>query len=154
LAELQEEETENALDPNNFTNKTVNDGNVRKRIKYLKEKADSKAEIKVLERYLDLKSEIADAKRIVKVVKYELLNKLADKYARLTEAEIKELVIEKKWFATLAVRLEDEMQRISQTLTASISDLAERYEQTLPAIDEDIADLEIKVKNHLAAMGF
>ena len=66
LAELQEEEAENALDPTNFTNKTINDANVRKRIKDLKDKADSKAEIKVLERYLSLKSEIADAKRIVK----------------------------------------------------------------------------------------
>jgi len=154
LAELQEEEAENALDPNNFTNKTVNDGNVRKRIKDLRDKVDSKAEIKVLERYLDLKNEIADAKRIVKAVKYELLKKLADKYVQLNEAEIKELVIEKKWFASLAARLEDEMQRISQSLNASISDLAERYAQTLPAIDQDIADLEIKVKNHLAAMGF
>ena len=47
----------------------------------------------------------------------------------------------------------DEMQRISQTLTASISDLAERYEQTLPAIDEDITDLEIKVKKSSRSNG-
>lgn len=76
------------------------------------------------------------------------------RYAQLTETEIKELVIEKKWFATLTFRLDSEMQRISQTLTTSISDLAERYGQTLPAIDEEITGLEQKVKQHLAVMGF
>ena len=152
LTELQEEEAENYLDPTNFSNSTLNDGNVRKRIKELNNK--SKKEIKVLEHYLDLKAEIADAKRVLKVLKYELLTQLAEKYAQLTEAKIKALVVEKKWFATLATRLDDEMQRISQTLTANISDLAERYEQTLPAIDLNIRELKDKVKNHLSLMGF
>ncbi len=154
LNELLEEEAENYLDADTFENKTLSDGNVKKKLKELKGKANAKEEVKVLERYLNLKEEIADAKRVQKVLKYELLTKLDDKYKQLTEAEIKELVIEKKWFATLAARLDGEMQRISQTLTTSISDLAERYGQTLPAIDAEITGLEQKVKQHLAAMGF
>lgn len=154
LNELLEEEAENYLDADTFENKTLSDGNVRKKLKDLKGKANAKEEVKVLERYLNLKEEIADAKRVQKVLKYELLTKLVDKYKQLTEAEIKELVIEKKWFATLTSRLDSEMQRISQTLTANISDLAERYGQTLPEIDKEISGLEDKVKQHLASMGF
>jgi type I restriction enzyme M protein len=154
LNELLEEEAENYLDADTFENKTLSDGNVKKKLKELKVIANTKDEVKILERYLNLKEEIADAKRVQKVLKYELLSKLVDKYKQLTEAEIKELVIEKKWFTTLAARLDSEMQRISQTLTTSISDLAERYGQTLPEIDQEISGLEDKVKKHLAAMGF
>lgn len=154
LNELLEEEAENYLDADTFENKTLSDVNVKKKLKDLKGKANTKEEVKVLERYLNLKEEIADAKRVQKVLKYELLTKLVDKYKQLTEAEIKELVIEKKWFATLAARLDSEMQRISQTLTTSISDLAERYGQTLPEIDKEISGLEDKVKKHLNSMGF
>lgn len=154
LNELLEEEAENYLDADTFENKTLNDGNVKKKLKELKGKANTKEEVKVLERYLNLKEEIADAKRVQKVLKYELLTKLVDKYKQLTEAEIKDLVIEKKWFASLAARLDGEMQRISQTLTTSISDLAERYGQTLPEIDQEISGLEDKVIKHLAVMGF
>ena len=154
LNELLEEEAENYLDADTFENKTLSDGTVKKKLKELKGKANTPEEVKVLERYLNLKEEIADAKRVQKVLKYELLTKLVDKYKQLTETKIKELVIEKKWFATLASRLDSEMQRISQTLTTSISDLAERYGQTLPEIDQEISGLEDKVKKHLAAMGF
>jgi len=154
LNELQEEEAENYLDADTFENKTLSDGTIKKKLKEMKGKANAKEEMKVLERYLNLKEEIADAKRVQKVLKYELLTKLTDKYEQLTEAEIKELVVEKKWFATLAARLDGEMQRISQTLTTSISDFAERYGQTLPEIDREINGLEDKVNQHLAAMGF
>lgn len=154
LNELLEEEAENYLDADTFENKTLNDGNVKKKLKELKGKANTKEEVKVLERYLNLKEEIADAKRVQKVLKYELLSKLVDKYKQLTEAEIKELVIEKKWFATLAACLDGEMQRISQTLTTRISDMAEQYEQILPEIDSEIVGLEEKVKKHLSTMGF
>jgi len=154
LNELLEEEAENYLDADTFENKTLSDGNVKKKLKELKGKANTKKEIEVLEQYLNLKEEIADAKRVQKVLKYELLTKLVDKYKQLTEAEIKELVIEKKWVASLAARLDGEMQRISQMLTTSISDMAERYGQTLPEIDNVISGLEGKVKKHLAVMGF
>jgi type I restriction enzyme M protein len=82
------------------------------------------------------------------------LTKLADKYKALTEEETRYLVLEKKWLATLAERLDSEMQQISQNLTTRVSELAERYAQTLSAIDKDIMELEEKVKKHLSLMGF
>lgn len=154
LNELLEEEAENFLDSSNFANDTINDGNVKKRIRDLKGKPDAKAEIKVLEKYLAIKEDIADGKRVQKALKYELLEMLVKKYDNLTEAETKQLVVENKWMATLAALLESEMQQISLNLTSRVSELAERYAQTLSAIDAEIVDLEEKVKSHLQKMGF
>lgn len=93
-------------------------------------------------------------KKLIKERKYDLLTALVVKYADLSEAEIKRLVIEKKWFTSLALRLDCEMQRISQQLTSKVLALAERYAQTLPEIDADITDLEAKVAAHLKQMGY
>lgn len=154
LNELLEEEAENYLDSSNFANDTINDGTIKKRIRDLKGKPDAKAEIKVLEKYLTLKEDIADGKRVQKALKYELLEMLVKKYAALTEDETRRLVVENKWLATLAALLESEMQQISQNLTTRVSELAERYAQTLSDIDADMVNLEEKVKKHLALMGF
>jgi type I restriction enzyme M protein len=154
LSELLEEEADNYLDSTNFANDTINDGNVKKRIRDLKGTPDAEAEIAVLEKYLQLKEDMADAKRVLKVIKGDLLKKLTDKYNALTETETRSLVIEKKWLATLSERLNTEMQQISQNLTTRVSELAERYEQTLSEIDGEIEELEEKVKSHLKLMGF
>ena len=154
LNELLEEEAENFLDSSNFANDTINDGNVKKRIRDLKSNPANKAEIQLLEKYLHLKEDMADGKRVQKALKYELLTRLVDKYKALTVDETRYLVVEKKWLASLAERLDSEMQQISQNLTTRVSELAERYAQTLTAIDMEIVDLEEKVKKHLSTMGF
>ncbi len=97
LTELQEEQADNYLDSTNFADEKLNDGNVKKRIKGLNKKVDAE-EIAILEQYLSLKEEISETKRVLKVLRYELLIKLTEKYPQLTEKEIKRLVIEKKWF--------------------------------------------------------
>jgi len=153
LSELIEENTENYFDEDNFENNKINDSNIKKRIKILDKKAD-KDEIDVLEKYLKLKKEISEVRKVIKELKLKLLLALDKKYKELTEEEIKRLVIENKWFASLQKHLESEMQRISQQLTSKISSLAERYSQTLQEIDNDINSLEEKVAKHLQQMGY
>ena len=153
LTELIEEQTDNYLDEDNFIDSKLSDTNVKKRIKALDKKVDAE-EITVLQKYLNLRGDISLNKKLIKERKYDLLTALIVKYANLSADEIKKLVIEKKWFASLDKRLTDEMQRISQQLTSKVSELAERYSQTLPEIDAEIADLEAKVASHLKQMGF
>lgn len=153
LAELIEEQAENYLDEDNFPDSKMNDANIKKRIKALDKKADAE-ELAVLQKYLELKGDISLNKKLIKERKYDLLTALLVKYADLSEKDIKRLVIEKKWFASLGSRLDGEMQRISQQLTSKVSALAERYAQTLPEIDAEIADLEAKVAAHLKQMGY
>lgn len=153
LAELIEEQAENYLDEDNFPDSKMTDANIKKRIKALDNKTDAD-ELTVLQKYLDLKGDISLNKKLIKERKYDLLTALLVKYAALSEEDIKRLVIEKKWFASLGSRLDGEMQRISQQLTSKVSALAERYAQTLPEIDAEIADLEANVTAHLKQMGY
>lgn len=150
---LEEQGNDGFLDESNFIDGKLTDNNVKKRIKFL-DKVKEAEEIEVLNKYLQIKEDIADTKRVIKVTKYNLLCKLIDKYNILTEDEIRHLVIEKKWFASLSSRLDREMQCISQNLVGKISELAVRYAETLPQIDAEIGDLEKKVSSHLAMMGF
>lgn len=90
----------------------------------------------------------------LKEKKTALTEAVADKYATFTEAEVIDLVVEKKWIATIITMIQSEMQQVTQRLTADITAIVERYEQTLSAIDAEVADLEAKVNSHLAKMGF
>ena len=150
---LEEHESDGGyLNDDNLNGKRT-DGNVKKRIKALDKEKDSE-ELAVLKQYLELKGDISLIKKTIKELKYNLLTALCVKYDNLSEAETKELVIERKWLATLRSRLENEMQRISQNLTAEVTALVERYADTLPEIDAEVSELEARVTGHLREMGF
>ena len=74
--------------------------------------------------------------------------------ATLTLHEVKEMVINDKWYETLSKRLDEQMQQVGQRLTASVVALVERYENTLPELDDAVKKLERKVNAHLKKMGF
>ncbi len=79
--------------------------------------------------------------------------KVAAKYAKLTEDEIKTLVVDDKWLATLAAAVQGELDRVSQTLTGRIRQLAERYATPLPQLTDEVATLAARVDGHLKKMG-
>jgi type I restriction enzyme M protein len=68
--------------------------------------------------------------------------------------EIKTLVVEDKWLATISAAIHGEMDRISQALTQRVKELAERYETPLPLASKQVAELEQRVNKHLERMGF
>lgn len=75
-------------------------------------------------------------------------------YARLTEAEIKSLVVDDKWLAALGAAVHGEMDRISQNLTRRVRELTERYESRLPLLAAQVDALQARVDAHLQRMGF
>ena len=79
--------------------------------------------------------------------------KVAAQYGKLTEDEIKALVVDDKWLATLAAAVQGELDRVSQTLTGRIRQLAERYATPLPQITGEVATLAARVDEHLKKMG-
>jgi type I restriction enzyme M protein len=76
------------------------------------------------------------------------------RYPKLTEDELKALVADDKWLGTIAAAVQDELDRVSQTLTGRIRQLAERYADPLPALTADVKRLAAKVAGHLQKMGF
>ena len=82
------------------------------------------------------------------------LDKLAyEKYSKLTGAEIKTLVVDDKWMSRLSVAVQDELDRVSQTLTGRIRELAERYATPLPQLTDKVTSLGARVREHLVLMG-
>jgi len=92
--------------------------------------------------------------KLLKAQVAALTEAVVAKYDSLTEADIKSLVVERKWLATLCDKLEGEMEHVCQQMTADITALAERYAQTLPEIDHEVSELETKVNDYLKQMGF
>jgi type I restriction enzyme M protein len=126
---------------------------VSARLKEIKDDADSEEEIKALKNYLDLVEKEAVARGALKLAEESLSLKVANKYKQLTEEEVKVLVVEDKWLATLASVLQGELNRVSQTLTGRIRELAERYSIPLPVLDDQLLLLSEKVNKHLKNMG-
>ncbi len=123
----------------------------RLEIKHDREAADERA---VLDAYAALLEREAVAGRKVKDVQKALNAKVLAQYAKLTEAEIKKLVVDDKWLARLAADVQSELDRVSQALTGRIKQLAERYAVPLPGLVEEIEALSGKVDGHLKKMGF
>ena len=132
----------------------VNKGTVQSRLKEIKDDADAKDEITALKAYLKLLARQTNINKKIKEAQAELDKKLYAKYPTLTEDEIKTLVVDDKWMATIEKDIKTEMDRISQRLTQRIKELAERYETPLPKQTSEMVELENKVSTHLEKMGF
>lgn len=106
-----------------------------------------------LEAYIDLIEKQTAAKAKRKAAQEELDKKIDAKYPKLTEAEIKTLVVDDKWMARLSAAVQGELDRVSQTLTGRIRELAERYATPLPKLTEEVEALAALVEEHLRKMG-
>lgn len=111
-------------------------------------------DVKQLRQALDLCGKVSDYNKVVKDLNKALDEKCRTRYDRLTDEEILELLVNKKWFDSIFSGIADLYAAISHRLTNRIVELAERYENTLPELDKDTTEYEAKVKSHLERMGF
>ena len=110
-------------------------------------------EVKVLKACKKLIEEESRAKREVKIATDNLNLEVFKKYPTLSIAEVKELVLYKKWYATWMSDLNDELERVTASLANRVKLLEERYAVPLSKINESIKKEERKVEAHLKAMG-
>ena len=114
---------------------------------------DDADERNALKAYADLLEQQAETKAKRKAAQDDLDKKIDAKYPKLTEAEIKTLVVDDKWMARLQAAVQGELDRVSQTLTGRIRELAERYVTPLPQLTDEVAMLAGSVEEHLKRMG-
>lgn len=158
-AQLAELEEENAGEGGAFYEwEKVNRANVMARLKELRglfaTDADANAEAVIMDDWLKLNKQEADAKKAAWDADAALDASALAKYPTLTEAEIKNLVVEDKWLTAIEEAARGEMERISQALTQRVKALAERYASALPERLCEAAELERRVNAHLTRMGF
>ena len=114
---------------------------------------DSEEYAKILE-YQGLVQQHTKANNKVKEAQKSLDAKVSAQYTKLSEVDIKTLVVDDKWLATLSSNIQTELDRISQALTGRIKQLAERYAAPVPLITKEVEGLSKKVDEHLKNMGF
>lgn len=127
---------------------------VKARLKAIKNDLDADEERQALEQCLALIEREAEASKKVKSAQRALDTKVLAHYAQLSEAELKTLVVDDKWLATLQADVQTELDRVSQALAGRIRQLAERYATPLPALNAEVQVLAAKVNAQLAKMGF
>ena len=131
----------------------INAAAVKDRIREIGADPDSASELKVLKSWLRLNADEASLKKRVKELDAQLDQLAHAHYAKLSVAEIQQLVVNDKWLARMRTDVEGGLERVSQTLTRRIRELAERYAVPLPGLVVEVEALSAKVGAHLQRMG-
>ncbi len=118
----------------------------------IKETNDTE-ELAALEKCLGLISAESKAKSAVKAAQLELDELVFKKIPKLSEDELKSLVVHDKWFGTLEARIVEEIERVTQQLANRVKTLEERYSETLPKLTKSLEDYSARVESHLKKMG-
>ena len=161
VAQITELEEEHSGEDTAFSGfDKINKASIADRLKEIKAEhgstnaPDAKDEVAVLNAWLKLSAAEADLKKRLKEAEAALDAAAYAHYPKLTQAEVQTLVVDDKWLATLSAAIHGEMDRISQGLTQRVKELAERYETPMPQMVSRVSELEAKVNQHLAKMGF
>ena len=107
----------------------------------------------MLQQWLKLDAQQSELKQLIKGLEALLDEAAYNKYAELNVDEIKTLVVDDKWLSALEATVQNELERVSQTLTGRVRQLAERYETPLPQMTLRVDELSAKVDEHLKMMG-
>ncbi|EMF0917418.1 type I restriction-modification system subunit M [Providencia stuartii] len=111
---------------------------------------DEKSALKQAQKLFDNE---ANAKKALKKAQDALDLAVFKQYPKLSIDEIKTLIVDDKWLATLQSNIEAEIERVTQQLANRVKELEERYNEPLPAITKSVKNLSEKVAGHLKAMG-
>lgn len=157
-SEIAQFEEEHAGEDGLLSDATNDKGSITKATltKYLKENKGNKDEQEGLElgtQLLGLFEKEANLKKEVKDKQTKLDELTLDRFTKLTENEVRELVIEDKWITSIKNLIQTEIDSISQRLTTRIKELGERYDTKLGALASETQSLESKVSEHLQKMG-
>lgn len=127
---------------------------INAKLKELKKTAQDSEEYKILLTYTELSANVKEYTKIVKELNAALDEAEKAKYAELTIEEVKELLVNHKWYYTIFDGISELYSATSHNMANRISELANRYESTLPSLEKEVEKYEAKVKSHLERMGF
>ena len=133
--------SEYSNDKGEFTKKLVTDG--------LKVMGLDKDEKKVLQVVSDAFDAEADAKKASK----DLEELVIARYQKLTDAEIKTLLIQTKWIGAVSASIETVLDSVRRILSGRLQTLASRYDNTLPTIAAEAVIKTEAVESQLKKMG-
>lgn len=156
-----EEFIENNSDENGYftdfmgDDEKIDSKKITSRVKLLtKEKKTQNEEYKILNNYVDYESSIKSQKKHITELKKVLDDNCRNRYETFTDAEIKELLVNRKWYKAIDDGIQNLYITVANHLTKRIVELYERYENTLSELTTKLAEEEKVVFGHLTQMGF
>lgn len=157
-AEITQYEEEHAGEEGLLSDATNDKGSLTKATltKYVKDNKGNTAEkegLALANQLLKLIEKEADLKKKVKAKEVELDQLTLEQYGKLTEAEVRVLVVDDKWLSTIKATIQTEIDAISQRLTNRIKELGERYDTKLSELEHGLSEVEGRVAEHLQKMG-
>ncbi len=111
------------------------------------------ASLDLLNEYLKLVDAESKAKAAHKAANDDLTGEVMARYPEMSEEEIKVLVVEDKWTAAVERGVQEEIDRVAQTVAGRVRVLEERYAERLPHLTAEVESLANRVENHLRTMG-
>ncbi|EOV1172980.1 type I restriction-modification system subunit M [Vibrio fluvialis] len=99
----------------------------------------------------NIEQEAALTKSINALIK-ELNEKVLAHYPTLSIEQVKHIVVEQKWLATLQTNIQAEVERVIQVLANRLAELERRYVDPMPKLESKVTTLTEKVNCHLKAM--
>ena len=118
------------------------------------EDEDEQNEVKKSAEYKKIDKEKSALNKMLKEKRTDLTDAVVKKYAALTEEEIKMLVVDRKWLASVTNGCEALMQNVTHQIASDVTALVERYETTLNDTEAHVKDVEQQVLLSLKEMGF
>ena len=156
-----EEFIENNSDENGYftdymgDDEKIDSKKITSRVKLLtKEKKTQNEEYKILNNYVDYESSIKSQKKHISELKKVLDDNCRNRYKTFTDAEIKDLLVNRKWYKAIDDGIQNLYITVANHLTKRIVELYERYENTLSELTSKLAEEEKVVFGHLTQMGF
>ena len=118
----------------------------------IKETSDVE-ELEALKKCLAMLNAQSSSKSAVKKATDELNQLVFEKIPNIPEAEMKDLIINDKWFSKIKAQIIEEIERTTQQLANRVKTLEERYSETLLDLNNDVKKYNDLVEGHLKKMG-
>ena len=123
------------------------------RLQAIRGDLESTEEQDVLVRCLELIDAESRAGKAVREAQAALDRAVLARYAALTVPEIKALVVNDKWGASIEAAIADDIQRLTQLLAGRVRQLTQRYARPLSEIEIEVEELTTKAAVHITRMG-
>ncbi|MER6911464.1 type I restriction-modification system subunit M [Streptomyces sp. NPDC000594] len=137
---------------------SMDDGKINKvlastRLKVARREGVDADEVEALTHLIKLYNAETAAKKAAKDAETALHLATLKKYGDLTDADVRILVMDHKWRATITMLVAAEAEELTLVLVRRIQELGERYAETVEDLATELAKLESLVAGHLADMG-
>jgi type I restriction enzyme M protein len=123
------------------------------RLKEAKRNGADADEVKALQHLINLYVDEGAAKKAAKDAQSELDVATLSTYGGLTAADVRSLVLDDKWRATISSRIDGELNALALALVRRIRQLGERYAETLEDLEAELTTLDAQMSKHLTEMG-